>query len=354
MSAGQTSYPPSQTILLTGAGFTKSFDGYLASEMWATIFSQSEIQELNNLRKFLLSNFDYEWVYDQVVFSKQPQLNFTDREKLAFIKAVRAAYEQMHRIVCRDEIDHRVSASAVCHSLISRFAGSGNKRGFFFTLNHDLLVEAFYSNGERVNLVIPGLQNPKWFNGRLGPELEPGDHVQLKDEATVEKIKAEFCRKSAGQFVYVKLHGSYGWKAKDGADVMVIGHAKTESLEREPLLKWYLSLFREALNKFEQKLVIIGYGFGDEHINGVIAEAISKFKLRFYVISPKSPTAFREMLLKLDSQSIPSGDINLKLGSTLWFGLAGYYQGEVKDFYWKQNEQLTPKAEAFLRGVGLL
>ena len=33
-------------VLLTGAGFTKTFGGYLASEMWATILNQPEIQIL--------------------------------------------------------------------------------------------------------------------------------------------------------------------------------------------------------------------------------------------------------------------------------------------------------------------
>jgi len=33
-----------KTILLTGAGFTKNFGGFIASEMWAKIFNCRELQ----------------------------------------------------------------------------------------------------------------------------------------------------------------------------------------------------------------------------------------------------------------------------------------------------------------------
>ena len=33
------------SILMTGAGFTKNFGGFLANEMWAKIFNCHEVQE---------------------------------------------------------------------------------------------------------------------------------------------------------------------------------------------------------------------------------------------------------------------------------------------------------------------
>jgi hypothetical protein len=38
-------------VLLTGAGFTKTFGGYLASEMWATILNQPEVLQLGHREK---------------------------------------------------------------------------------------------------------------------------------------------------------------------------------------------------------------------------------------------------------------------------------------------------------------
>jgi hypothetical protein len=53
-------------VLLTGAGFTKTFGGYLASEMWATILNQPEVQNSPELLKGMrdLENLDYEMYYE--------------------------------------------------------------------------------------------------------------------------------------------------------------------------------------------------------------------------------------------------------------------------------------------------
>jgi hypothetical protein len=52
---------------------------------------------------------------------------------------------------------------------------------------------------------------------------------------------------------------------------MVIGYGKRGRTEKEPLLAWYLQLFKEVLNAGDVNLVTIGYGFGDDYINGLIA-----------------------------------------------------------------------------------
>lgn len=54
-------------ILLTGAGFTKNFGGFLASEMWAQIFNSHHIRPHKELGKILRHDFDYESVYNRVL-----------------------------------------------------------------------------------------------------------------------------------------------------------------------------------------------------------------------------------------------------------------------------------------------
>ena len=46
-------------VLLTGAGFTKTFGGYLASEMWATILNQPEVQRSPELLKGMRERLDW-------------------------------------------------------------------------------------------------------------------------------------------------------------------------------------------------------------------------------------------------------------------------------------------------------
>jgi SIR2-like domain len=64
----------------------------------------------------------------------------------------------------------------------------------------------------------------------------------------------------------------------------------------EPLLEWYLSLFKEALEEGDKNLVIVGYGFGDDHINDIIVDAIKDRGLKLFVISPQLPADFAQLL----------------------------------------------------------
>ena len=150
-------YIAAKTVLLTGAGFTKPFGGYLAKQMWAEILNQSEIRRHPQLRKMLLNNLDFESVYDEIQES-----NVDQEQKGALTDAVSRAYEQMDAILSRP--DRRIAelAHGVCRSFIGRFgqALNPNKRGFFFTLNQDLFIERFYHQDPE-SLRIPGVYHKK-------------------------------------------------------------------------------------------------------------------------------------------------------------------------------------------------
>ena len=349
MSPNGRYFTPAKTVLLTGAGFTHPFGGYLASEMWSVILNQPEIRQYPKLRKRMLEELNYETLYDTVLASD----GYTPVETHAFTKAIRNAYQHMHEIICRDEVKHRSSASGACRSFVERFAGTGGERGFFFTLNQDLFVERFYTTADSL-IKIPGLHNPKWFNGQLGSTLEKCDWVRLPEEKRVEEEKAKFWAKSTERFVYIKLHGSYGWETGDSTEMMVMGHAKTKIIQGEALLRWYLSLFKEVLGEPERNLVVIGYGFGDKHINEVIADAIRRCGLRLNVVSPILPQTFRERILPVHAggaECIPSEEYEHR--NIVWEGLFGYYRASVIDFYDASTVALPPRGHAFFRDLGL-
>ena len=263
-------YTPAKVALLTGAGFSKSFGGYLGSEMWASILNQREIAENPKLQETLLEELNYESVYDTIVYSHE----FNPRQKRAFLQATIKAYKELHAIIFKE--DNTPKASAACKQFISRFAGKEREKAFFFTLNQDLFIEQFYSLGFSY-IAIPGLHHHSdWFNLRIQIPLSDELRVSLPGEKGVEKSKQTFWDKSSGGFVYVKLHGSYGWWGEHHGKVMVIGNTKTEMIRSEPILNWYSQLFHEVLNQQNQKLVVIGYGFRDPHINEEIANAIRK------------------------------------------------------------------------------
>jgi len=70
------------------------------------------------------------------------------------------------------------------------------------------------------------------------------------------------------------------------------------------------------------------------HINREIARAI-KQGLKLYVISPELPSEFRDRLIPRSVSPEELREYTIK--EAIWKGLAGYYQGTVKDFYdWNQ------------------
>jgi len=54
-------------VLLTGAGFTKNFGGFLAIEMWSKVFNHPEIQSSEKLKSLIQNNFNYENIYSDVL-----------------------------------------------------------------------------------------------------------------------------------------------------------------------------------------------------------------------------------------------------------------------------------------------
>jgi hypothetical protein len=64
---------------------------------------------------------------------------------------------------------------------------------------------------------------------------------------------------------------------------------KTRQIADFPLLSWYSDIFKAVLCAGDVRLMIVGYGFGDEHINAVIAEAVEKHGLKVFVWSNSDP-----------------------------------------------------------------
>ena len=87
----------------------------------------------------------------------------------------------------------------------------------------------------------------------------------------------------AGQTNVIKLHGSFNWRTADGANIMVVGTDKTKQIADFPLLTWYRALFKRVLYAGGMRLMIVGYEFGDEHINEVIANAVANHGLRVFI-----------------------------------------------------------------------
>lgn len=328
----------SKTILLTGAGFTKNFGGLIANEMWAKIFNCHEVQKEPVLRNILLNDFDYESIYHKV-FDGDDSDDVKEAIKTAILKAYSMLDDiALHYIPATDPSKSEILYGA--KKIINHLTWGNSQINFFFTLNQDLFVERLILDTEK-KIVNPGIKSIITPSNRKHP-LGPNDFIPLPTQDVLDTKDATTL--SHKEFHYIKLHGSYGWKSsnelnKNEPNKLVIGRNKERQIANEPLLLWYSDLFKHVLSQGERKLLIIGYGFRDAHINEPIAEAIERYGLKLYIISPTTPRVFKDELIRADHV----------YGKGIFEGLTGYIKASFKDLFppdgndtdaWRELEEI--------------
>ena len=273
----------SKLMVLTGAGFTKNFGGFLSNEMWPRVFNHPAIHENEKVRDELLKMTNFEDAYSKVLESDQ----FDEEERTAFKDAIEHAYnlldEEISRYKPSSPSYFNLNHMAKLFFLLSEYAG--DERALWFTLNQDLFLER-HKNWRIAG--APDFQQEFYhlpLRNKPNPIHLPSPQIS---QAQLEVALTNGVKNYAGP-AYIKLHGSYCWKSWTGEPGMVLGINKEKFIEKEPLLKCYLKVFKKALNRESAKLIIIGYGFRDAHINRLLLKAIQEHGLNLYIINPRDP-----------------------------------------------------------------
>lgn len=260
-------------LLLTGAGFTKNFGGFLALEMWEEIFNTKWIRESPKLRSLLLENEDFESVYSKVLDEE----GFSPDDKERMKKAVRDAYRSLDNAIKSRNRSGNPYISNVM-KLVNLFGGNSSQRGLVFTLNQDLWLERQVG----VNcLGVDGFARPLY--DRHDEEVSPDEFIKISVDGAPERARAH--SGDRGGLIYLKLHGSYAWTSAENPDQMIIGTRKEKMIKEHPLFSWYFEAFKWAIARGNQKLLVIGYGFRDEHINRLLLEGVEQHALKLYVLT---------------------------------------------------------------------
>jgi hypothetical protein len=154
-----------------------------------------------------------------------------------------------------------------------------------FYLNQDLLFERYYLNEHAFNVSLE-------TNQRLLGCVIPGMTESRDNSAPYpyDVGRTTWSPKPPGEFKvperfqpYFKLHGSYRWDDGTGKNLMVIGGNKSLTIQSHQVLKWYFSEFQRFLGMGATRLMVIGYGFNDPHINNALLEAAPK-GLKMFII----------------------------------------------------------------------
>lgn len=270
--------------LLAGAGYSKNWGGWLASELWAVILAHPIVCDNQDLKDIL---WEYrERGFEEVFGDERIVKNYlSDYQKI-----VKDSFVQMHKAISTNLSDFNRN---LYEEFISKFSN-------FFTLNQDLFFEALHPNFGNLSAkyFYPYVKSRSYFQYDLPRDLTNTKTLNLSSlmlEATLipdaepyDQTNNPLAAISGSNsqipdpLRYYKLHGSLNFQ-NSSKDLLIMGGSKPGQIEKVPLLKRYHEDFKNILGK-AKKLMIVGYSFGDYHINQKIFEAAEKNNLKFWII----------------------------------------------------------------------
>ena len=284
-------------ILLIGAGFSRNWGGYLANDFFDKLIGAKELDE--NCRKLL-------WQYKEEGFEKSLSvLQNEGGESLPLLEqALRSVFQRMNTAFFDStfSLEFIHGQNVQPNDSIKRFLARFDA---IFTLNQDILLESGY---------MAQSDPPQAFGHRWSDFSLPGmiPRVQPSPLSPLPRWCGEFCPDPQGvkptssgiQPIY-KLHGSSNWVDEKGERLIIMGGEKTAKIGGSNVLAAYAEEFGRRLNEPEMRLMIIGYGFGDGHINAAIEAAATVGGLRTFIVDPRGSDAPNRKKAAINQISLP-------------------------------------------------
>lgn len=304
-------------LLLTGAGFSYNWGGPLASDVFSALLADKDLDDTTRDRLFD-SGGAFETVLADLQFSAEPE---DQKRHEALMTAVAGIFYGMNNTFLHAHFEFE-NPPSVQHSM----AGFLSRFHAIFTLNQDALLEQHYNphigppmNWGRMN--IPGMRFMRPFNPTSARQ----------DKFAVMEPNPPFTNFGHGAQPYVKLHGSINWSESNvGKRILIMGGQKAVSIGRYPILTWYHEEFRKMLTRPLAKLMVIGYSFGDTHINDAIVEGLAT-GLKLFIIDPYALKALQNDLRIGRARSALLGFSDRSLRTT--FGGDRYAHDQVLRFF---------------------
>jgi hypothetical protein len=263
-------------ILLLGAGFSRNWGGWLAPEMFEYLLGCSELAPpLRDLLWDHRHTGGYEGALAQLLGDDFRHGNGSRRTQ--FEMALALMFADMDKKFEAIEFEFQASPAYMVRAFLNRFDA-------IFTLNQDLLLERHYLNA---NFTLGN--GARWSGWQL-----PGMVREAGDAGTGRPSDCENCgiwvpgsqpTVQPGQQPYFKLHGSSNWRDSDGRSMIAAVGDDPTLLNRFPVIPGY----HEALRKYLSppvRVMVIGYGFGDQHINDMLRATINIGELKLFIIDP--------------------------------------------------------------------
>lgn len=271
----------SDYILLTGAGYSKNFGGWLASELWSVILSHKLVQQNHDLKNIIWEYRDRG--FEEIFGDKRVKEN--QEYSQYFQEIVKDSFLEMHKAISNNFF-RNFNQNGQIYEFIHKFSA-------FFTLNQDLFFEAsheIFTQGSP-KYFYPHVKSRTYFQYGQPTHLVNSKTLELTslmlDAALMHNAEpynqlTTIIPESRKPLPYYKLHGSLNFRNGD-KDILVIGGSKEEQIKDIPLIDQYHKDFEYSL-KNAKRLMIIGYSFKDYHINQKIFDAVERYDLKFWIV----------------------------------------------------------------------
>ncbi len=277
-------------FLLLGAGFSKNWGGWLSHEVSGYLKGCPEIKTDNYLKGLLQKherngNFETALAELQEAWAQDYEKRMVDAPHISnelgnlqkFEAAISSMFNAMNDAFSkRDNFEFQNQNEFMVRPFLAKFDA-------IFTLNQDMLLEKHYfphvllqSNGKWDGIESPGMHYANYIDHAFPTETK---------KKAVPKDPSEFKVTNRLQ-PYFKLHGSTEWRS-GGNNMLIIGADKSRAIAGLDILNWYYKIFCNWLSEAPCKLMIIGYGFGDDHINKALINGANKDQLDIFIIDPQ-------------------------------------------------------------------
>ncbi|MGF6735745.1 hypothetical protein OKW50_007918 [Paraburkholderia youngii] len=278
-------------LLLLGAGFSRNWGGWLASEAFEYLVGCAEILESEDLRRLLWrhqATGGFENALAELQFANRNDPANSGPNLQALQRAVTRMFDDMNSgLFDLANIEFQQHVDGQLRTFLTRFDA-------IFTLNQDVLLEHHHMHPPDNMMLLSGR---RWTGPQLPglrPEPAAGDQPNQSWGQRVW-VPTGDNQVDRGSQPFFTLHGSSNWRTVAGDPMLIMGGEKVREIGLHPILTWYADMFDEYLARPDSRLVVIGYGFRDAHINGAITRAIEQNGLRLFAISPQGTDLVRSI-----------------------------------------------------------
>jgi hypothetical protein len=236
-------------LLLTGAGFSRNWGGWLAREVHSDIAMR--LRGNPYLSGLLQKHDNFESALEAVQSEYRNSKNQEAGQQLVSLqKAISDTFGAMNDALAKAQFEFHNDLAVSVGVFLTKFDA-------IFTLNQDLLIEQHYLNPPQA---ILSRSNPKWQLAETpGIEDIPDPNYYGHDRPLKVRRRPRQPPFTTDPRIqpYFKLHGSMNWFAQDGEQLLVMGGDKHTTMQQYPILKWYADQFSEYLSRPSSRLMVM-------------------------------------------------------------------------------------------------